>query len=142
MRLLTLAALLCLPVLTTGCLLEQPAERIVYSPCHATATANWRAWIETVNVSRSKAPLHRTFLFVGGDVTVPGEGWAVSLERGPVEQLREPVQQLIVRTSGSGAGAPVVRRVDGRFRPLRRYGSIAIRCGDSVIATIRDVARR
>jgi len=142
MRLLPTATLLCLPVLATGCLLQQPGESIVYSPCHASATGNWRAWVETINVSRSKAPLHRTFLFVEGDVTLPGEGWSASLDRGPVEQLREPVQELIVRTSGAGAGTPVVRRVAGRFRPLRQYGAIAIRCGDARVATIRDVPRR
>jgi hypothetical protein len=142
MRLRFAHASLALPVLLSGCLLQQPADRIVYSPCHAVATANWRAWVERINVSRSKAPLHRSFLFVEGDVTVAGEGWQASLARGPVEQLGEPVQQLIIRTSGSGTGLPVVRHVAGRFAPLERYGAIAIRCGDGLVATIPVVPRK
>ena len=142
MRLVPPVAALALCALLPGCVLDQPSNRTIYSPCHASATGHWRAWVETINISQSKVPLHRTFLFVEGQVTVPGEGWQASLDRGPVEQLGEPVQQVIVRTEGSGGGAPVVRRVTGRFAALKRYGSIAIRCGDGVVATVPDVPRR
>ena len=56
-----------------------------------------------------------------------------------MQQLSAPVQQIMVRTDGPGTGAPVVHRVSGRFRPLKRYGAIAIRCGDGIVGTIADV---
>jgi hypothetical protein len=139
---LRLAAASLLLALPSGCLLGEPGDQIVYSPCHALAGANWRAWVERIDVSHQKAPLHRTYLFVQGDVTVPSDGWEASLARGPVQQLAAPVQQILVRTSGAGSGAPVVRRVSGRFRALPRYGAIAIRCGDGTLAIVRDVLRK
>jgi hypothetical protein len=135
--------LLTLPLLLLpgGCLLGWPETDIVYSPCHAVASGKWRAYVERVSVTTQKAPLHRTFLFVEGEVTAP-DGDSVSLERGPVQQLDAPVQQIMIRTEGSGAGAPVTQQVRGRFRALRRYGAVAIRCGDGIVGTIRDIPRR
>ena len=135
-----LLSLLLLP-LASGCLLGEPGDRIVYSPCHAVSTDKWRAWVERRNISVQKAPLHRTFLFVEGEVTAP-ESDQVSLARGPVEQLDRPVQQILIRTDGPGTGAPVKREVRGRFRPLPTYGAIDLRCGDGIVGTIRDVPRR
>jgi hypothetical protein len=133
-------ALALLP-LASGCLLGEPGDRIVYSPCHAVATGGWRAWVERRDVSTQKAPLHRTFLFVEGEVTAP-ESDEVSLARGPVQQLEGPVQQIMVRTEGPGTGPPVKHRVRGRFRPLHRYGAVDLRCGDGIVGTIRDVPRK
>jgi hypothetical protein len=135
-------ALLALPLLLmpSACLLGEPGDLVVYSPCHAVATGNWRAHVARINVSLQKAPLHRTFLFVEGDVTAP-EGDEVSLERGPVEHLAGIVQQVMVRTEGPGTGRPVVQHVRGRLRALRRYDAVAIRCGDGIVGTIRSVPR-
>jgi hypothetical protein len=135
------AALLLLIPLGCGCVLGEPGDRIVYSPCHALSTGGWKAWVERIDISTQKAPLHRTFLFVEGQVTVP-ESDAVRLARGPVLQLDAPVQQILVRTEGPGTGAPVTHRVSGRFKPLRRYGSIAIRCGDGIVGTVPEVPLR
>lgn len=136
-------ALIALPLLLlpTGCLLGQPATDIVYSPCHALGSRDWQAHVARIDISTQKAPLHRTFLFVEGEVTAP-ESDTVTLERGPVSQLDTPVQQIMVRTDGPGTGAPATHRVRGRFKALRRYGSVAIRCGDGIVGTIRDVPRR
>jgi hypothetical protein len=133
-------AVILLP-LVGGCLLLDPAQRTVYSPCHAISTGNWHAYVERIDVSTQKAPLHRTFLFVEGDVTAP-ESDSVRLERGPVQRLDDPVQQVIVRTEGPGTGTPVARRVRGRFKALEQYGSVALRCGDGIVGTIREVPRR
>lgn len=137
-----LAPLAVLPALLSGCVLDEPAERIVYSPCHALGTGQWRAWVERVRDPSSLIYPHQTFLFVEGEVTVPGEGWSASLDRGAVQRLADPVQQIIVRTSGSGTGAAVVRHVAGRFKALKRYGSVSIRCGDGIVAAIPDVPRK
>ena len=128
-------------LLPGGCLLGWPSTDVVYSPCHAVSSGKWRAYVSRVSVTTQKAPLHRTFLFVEGEVTAP-DGDAVSLGRGPVQQLDAPVQQIMIRTEGAGTGAPVVQQVRGRFRALRRYGAVAIRCGDGIVGTIRDIPRR
>ncbi|MBV9930945.1 MAG: hypothetical protein JO013_08365 [Alphaproteobacteria bacterium] len=136
-------ALLTLPLLMlpSACLLGEPGDRIVYSPCHALATGGWRASVARISVTQQKAPLHRTFLFVEGEVTAP-ESDTVSLDRGPVQHLAGTVQQIFVRTDGPGTGRPVVQHVQGRFRALKHYGSVAIRCGDGIVGTIRDIPRR
>ena len=135
--------LLALPLLAlpSACLLGQPGTNIVYSPCHATGSRGWQAHVARINVTTQKAPLHRTLLFVEGEVTAP-ESDTVTLERGPVSQLDKPVQQIMLRTDGPGTGAPATHRVRGRFKALKRYGSVAIRCGDGIVGTIRDVPRR
>lgn len=134
--------LLLLPLLLipSGCLLLNPKAMDVYSPCHATASGNWRAHVSRISITTQKAPLHHTYLFVQGEVTAP-EGDQVSLERGPVLQLAGPVQQIMVRTDGPGTGALATHPVQGRFKPLKRYGSISLRCGDGIIGTIKDVPR-
>ncbi|MFL6861930.1 MAG: hypothetical protein ACJ8DZ_02910, partial [Allosphingosinicella sp.] len=80
-------------------------------------------------------------LIVDGQVTVPSDGYSVSLERGPVEKLRDPVQQIMIRTEGAGEGDPRTMAVHGEFEALKRYGAVAIRCGDGTVGLIRDVPR-
>src|SRR3954466_7022391 len=93
--------LLAVPLLLLpgGCLLGWPSTNVVYSPCHAVSSGKWRAYVARVSVTKQKGPLHRPLLFVEGEVTAP-ESDAVSLERGPVSQLAQPVQQIMVRTDG------------------------------------------
>lgn len=132
--------LLLLP-LGSGCVLGEPADFTVYSPCHAVASGGWTAYVSRIDVSTQKAPLHRTFLFVEGQVTAP-ESDEVRLERGPVLQLDAPVQQIMIRTDGPGTGPAKTHRVRGRFKALKRYGTVALRCGDGIVGTIRQVPRR
>jgi hypothetical protein len=57
-----------------------------------------------------------------------------------VARLDEPIQQVRVRTEGKAeAGALVVHNVRGVFPAIDRYGGIAVRCGDGIIAEIREV---
>jgi hypothetical protein len=137
-RILLTVPLLLLP---SACLLGQPGDRIVYSPCHALSSGGWRAHVARISITHQKAPLHRTYLFVEGEVTAP-ESDTVSLDRGPVQHLASTVQQIMIRTDGPGTGRAVTQRVEGRFKPLRRYGAIAMRCGDGIVGTIRDVPRK
>jgi hypothetical protein len=134
--------LLTLPLLLmpSACLLGDPGDLMVYSPCHAVSTGNWRAHVARISITTQKAPLHRTFLFVEGDVTAP-EGDSVSLDRGPVQHLAGTVQQIMVRTDGPGSGRLVTQHVEGRFRALKGYRSVAMRCGDGIVGTIRDIPR-
>lgn len=110
----------------------------VYSACRVLGSSDWKAHVETYP-SASPIPYVRRRLIVTGKVTTAGNGLYVSLAEGPVERLDDPVQQVLVRTEGSPGGAPVVHNVRGVFPALDHYGGVAIRCGDGIIAEIRDV---
>ena len=130
----------CLFLLPASCLVPAPVPEPIYSPCHALGSSDWQARVEIFPSSHPMPILHRK-LVVTGKVVVPGNGISVGLERGPVSRLDEPIQQILVRTEGSpGSDAePETRRVRGVFPALKRYGGVAIRCGDGIIAEIRDV---
>src|SRR4051794_13625019 len=112
--------LLLLPL--AGCVVSTPVPEPVYSACHALASADWTARVEKLPVTRHHPPIRKWRLIVDGKVTVPSDGYAVSLERGPVQHLQDPVQQILLRTEGGGDGAPTVIDVHGEFEALKRYG--------------------
>src|SRR3954447_25428913 len=97
--------ILLLPLLAGGCLHPPVVEDHVYSPCHAVSAGDWSAHVERIPDHHTR-PVLQPSLFVSGEATAPGDGYAVSLELGPVQRLDAPVQQILVRTEGSGTGAP------------------------------------
>jgi hypothetical protein len=135
MRLFRPFAALPLLAFPPGCFLAAPGPYAIYSPCAAIATSNWSAWVESHGGRRGR-------LVVEGEVTVPAEGYAASLARGPVQRLDGPVQQILVRTEGTGGGPPAVRHVRGEFRALNAYSAVQLRCGDGTVAMLRDIPRR
>ena len=75
---------------------------------------------------------------------MPGEGYALSLDLGPVQKLDAPVQQILVRTEPPSGAAGDARRevvVRGAFPALKHYGAVTIRCGDGTVAIIKPVPR-
>lgn len=131
-----LFALLILP----SCI-PSPAPEPIYSACRGVlGSSDWRARVE-LDPSASPIPYIRRKLIVTGKVTTEGSGIYVSLARGPVSRLDDPVQQVLVRTEGSPQvmGVPVTHNVRAVFPALDHYGGVAIRCGDGIIAEIRDV---
>ncbi|MFL6845076.1 MAG: hypothetical protein ACJ8ER_09375 [Allosphingosinicella sp.] len=116
--------------------------RPFYATCHVLGSSGWAARMEIVPANRSKKPTMLRKLVVTGRVTLAGEGLAVSLERGPLARLDEPIQQVFVRTDGTPdpAAAPVTRTVQGVFAGRKHYGGVEIRCGDGIIGEIREVA--
>jgi len=77
-------------------------------------------------------------------VTVPSEGYAVSLDLGPVQKLDQPVQQILLRTEPPGGSETPARtevHVSGAFPALKRYGAVTIRCGDGIVGIIKPVSR-
>jgi len=129
-----------LALLAAACVVKTPVPETVYSPCHVLGSSDWKARVE-IFPSNHPMPILRRKLVVTGKVTTAGGGYDVSLAEGPVSRFDDPVQQILVRTEGSadaGAG-PVTHDVRGEFRALKRYGGVAIRCGDGVIAEIADV---
>ena len=135
------AAILLLPLLAGGCLHPPVVEDLVYSPCHAVSSGNWSAHVERIPDHHNR-PVLKPTLIVRGTVTVPGDGYAVSLDLGPVQKLDAPVQQIMVRTEGSGTQSPTTLAVSGAFPALKRYGAVTIRCGDGTLAIIKPVPRR
>ena len=117
-----------------------PAPEPIYSACRVLGSSDWKARVETYPTA-SPIPYLRRRLIVTGKVTTAGDGFDVSLAEGPVERLDDPVQQVLVRTEGSAraGAAPVTHNVRGVFPALDHYGGVAIRCGDGIIAEIRDV---
>jgi hypothetical protein len=135
------AFVLLLPLVAEGCLHPPVVEDHVYSPCHAVSAGGWSAHVERIPDHHNR-PVLKPTLIVSGKVTVPGDGYAVSLDLGPVQRFDTPVQQIMLRTDGSGNGTPTTLDVSGTFPALKRYGAVTIRCGDGTIAIIKPVPRR
>jgi hypothetical protein len=133
--------LLLVPLVLAGCVVSAPVPELVYSPCHALATSDWTARVEKRPMTRHHPPIRKWRLIIDGTVTVAGEANAVSLKRGPVQKLKDPVQQILIRTEGEGEGAPTKVSVHGEFDALKRYGAVTLRCGDGTMAILRDVPR-
>lgn len=133
------AALIPLLVLPAGCISTAPVPETIYSACHVLGSSDWKAQVE-ISSTASPVPYLRRKLVVTGKVTTAG-GYYASIDQGPVSRLDEPVQQVLVRTEGSAeaGAAPVTHNVRAVFPALKRYGGVAIRCGDGIIAEIRDV---
>ena len=143
MQTIRLASILVLPLLAGGCLMLPVVEDPVYSTCHAIASSGWRAHVEYIPDHHNR-PIYKATLLVSGRVTVPSEGYSVSLDLGPVQRLDQPVQQIMVRTeppSGTEAPARTEVPVSGAFPALKRYGAVTIRCGDGTLAIIKPVPR-
>jgi hypothetical protein len=135
-----LAFLPLLLLAAPGCLMKMPVKDEVYSPCRAIDSAGWKAHVERLPATRHPKPIMKPFLIVEGTVTVPEE-IDVSLALGPLEKLREPVQEVLVRTVGPAetSGAPVSRAVRATL-PLRKpVDLVRIRCGDGTLAVLRDI---
>lgn len=111
----------------------------VYSACRTLSSSDWQARVE-IYPNATPVPYLRRRLIVTGKVTTPG-GVHASLAEGPVSKLDDPVQQVMVRTEGSpeAGAAPATHNVRAVMPGLDHYGAIAIRCGDGIIAEIRDV---
>jgi hypothetical protein len=102
-------------------------------------SSDWKAHVE-LDPTGSPIPYLRRKLVVTGKVTTAG-GYHASLAEGPVARLDPPVQQVRVRTEGAAepGAAPVTHDVRAVFPAIERYGGVAIRCGDGIIAEIREV---
>lgn len=133
------AALFLLPVLTAGCISTAKVPETIYSPCHVLGSSDWKAQVEFSSTT-SPIPYVTRKLVVTGKVTTAG-GYFADIDQGPVAHLDEPVQQVMVRTEGSpeAGSAPVTHNVRAEMPALKRYGGVAIRCGDGIIAEIRNV---
>jgi hypothetical protein len=131
-----LALLIAIPA---GCALDGPIRETEYAPCRVRGSSDWKAQVEFSSTSSPIPYLTRKLVVTGKVITT--RGLYASLAEGPVARLDEPIQQVRVRTEGSAepGGPPVVHQVRGEFPAIERYGGVAIRCGDGIIAEVRDV---
>ena len=113
-----------------------PAQPSESGACPIVGSSDWWAGVDAMPGPRSAR------LIVTGKVTAPTGGYRLALELGPVQELDPPVQQvnLVVR-SGGATDALVVHEVRGEFPALARYGGVTVRCGDRVLADIRNFGR-
>ena len=141
MPMLDIRSLYLVPLLllTAACISTAPVPDTIYSPCHVLGSSDWTAQVEFFPTA-SPVPYVRRKLVVTGKVTTAG-GYSASIAEGPVSQLDEPVQQVMVRTEGAAdpGASRVVHNVRAVMPALKRYGGVAIRCGDGIIAEIGEV---
>ncbi|MEA3002242.1 MAG: hypothetical protein QOH81_1030 [Sphingomonadales bacterium] len=143
MKRVRLAMILFLPLLSGGCLALPVVEESVYSPCRAIASSGWSAHVERIPDHHNR-PVLKPTLIVAGRVTVPGAGYDVALELGPVQKLNGAVQQILLRATpppGEATGAPTTLDVSGAFPARKSYAAVTIRCGDGTMAIIKPVPR-
>lgn len=143
MHMLRLAILLPLPLLAGGCLMLPVVEDPVYSTCHAIGSSDWTAHVERIPDHHNR-PVLKPTLIVSGQVTVPSDGYSVSLDLGPVEKIDGIVQQILVRTGPPRRPAAQVLTnvaVRGAFPARKHYDAVRIRCGDGTLAIIKSVPR-
>jgi hypothetical protein len=134
-----LAAASLLALAAPGCRIPVPEP--YYARCDATGSADWKAEVQ-VSLSNHPKPVRSRRLVVTGRVQVPTGGYSVALVRGPIARLEPPVQQLMVHTTAPADAATQAMTWHGvraEVPALRRYGAVEIRCGDGVIARIKDV---
>jgi hypothetical protein len=137
-----IALLLALPLGASGCVVTVPVPETVYSDCHAIGSSDWAARIERIPDHHNR-PVLKATLIVTGKVVVPGAGYGVSLDFGPLQRLDQPVRQILVRTDPperAEAGGPVTVAVEGRFPARRHENALTIRCGDGTLAIVRSIA--
>ena len=140
---LRLPLVLSLPLLAGACVMLPVVEDPVYSTCHAVGSSGWSAHVERIPDHHNR-PIYKPTLIVSGQVTVPSEGYSVSLDLGPVRKLDGPVQQILVRTEPpSEPAARTLTTVDVRaaFPALKRYQAVYIRCGDGILGIVKSIPR-
>jgi hypothetical protein len=138
---LPLFLLLVLPLGASGCVVTVPVPETVYSDCHAIGSSDWAARIERIPDHHNR-PMLKATLIVTGKVVVPGAGYDVSLDFGPLQRLDQPVRQILVRTNPpdrADAGPPVTVAVEGRFPARRHENALTIRCGDGTLAIVKSI---
>ena len=134
------AAAAALFLLPAGC--APPVYEPVWSPCRAIGSSDWSAELRIVPSHHNK-PILQRMVAVTGKVTVPGPGYSVTLEPGPIERLDRPIRQMMVRATGPDEGeaaGPVTHQVSGIAPAPKDLAGIDIRCGDGIIGRVRALA--
>jgi hypothetical protein len=110
----------------------------IYTPCPITGSSDWTARYDD-------AAGEKPSVLVTGKVTVPSGGYEVALEKGYVQRLDPPRQQVIVRLirpEGMATQALETHDLSLSFRPDdKAVDGVTIRCGDKTLASISPLPR-
>ena len=120
--------------LLTGCYVRVPET--LYSRCDALGAEGWTARVERRTQANGR---ERRGILVSGSVTLPSAGYAVSLDRGPIERTRPRALQVLLRTTPPSAPeTPAVTRypVQAFMAHDARIEAIRLRCGDGILAEV------
>ena len=107
-------------------------------PCPVAGAGGWRAWVDLM-----PGP-ERPKLWVTGKVTAPTGGWSFAIERGPIQEIYPAVQQIILRSfppTGPATQAVTTYDVQGHVAYDQKIGTVTVRCGSEVLASIPNVRR-
>lgn len=109
--------------------------------CPVLRSTNWQAWLES-----PAGPSPQRMLHISGEVDLPTAGYSVTLEAGPADRAMPPSQRFRLKAKPpSGMVTQVVTSTRVTFHEAATYPayrSIAILCGQRIIATINEVPSR
>ena len=119
--------------LASGC--AAPIAAVAPGPCPVADAGGWRAFVDVM-------PGAKQTLNVVGRVTAPTGGYRVWLERGALQEINPPVQEVVLRAqppTGPATQALVTHDVQASFPAEGRYGAVLVRCGSQILTEIRPV---
>ncbi|MGI8931596.1 MAG: hypothetical protein ACR2FK_04345 [Sphingomicrobium sp.] len=105
--------------------------------CPVVRSSDWRGHVDAM-----PGPNDNPRLIVTGQVTVPTGGYSLALRMGPVAESY-PVQVTVyldaTPPNGPATQALETREVRGSWRSEERVGSVTIRCGSRVLASLSGI---
>ncbi len=104
--------------------------------CPAMESRNWHAWIDRVAENEPR-------LNISGEVDLPTPGYEVEWKSGILDRRNPPAQRISISfIPPQGIVAQVITPTKVSFTmpsPILKYRSVAIYCGDKLLADIPDV---
>ena len=104
--------------------------------CPAMESRNWQASIDRANEDEPR-------LNISGEVDLPTPGYKVEWQLGILDRKNPPTQRISISfIPPEGIVAQVITPTEVNFTmrsPILKYSSVAIYCGDKLLADIPDV---
>ena len=104
--------------------------------CPVRSSRNWHAWIDRVAENESR-------LNISGEVDLPTPGYKVEWQPGILDRRNPPAQRISISfIPPEGMTIQVITPTEVSFTmpsPILKYRSVAIYCGDKLLADIPDV---
>ena len=106
------------------------------SSCPARSSRNWHAWLDRVAENEPR-------LNISGEVDLPTPGYKVEWQPGILDRRNPPAQRISISfIPPEGVTTQVITPTEVSFTmpsPILKYRSVAIYCGDKLLADIPDV---
>ena len=113
--------------------LTQPEDT---TSCSVMESRNWHAWIDLVAEDEPR-------LNISGEVDLPTPGYKVEWQPGILDRRNPPAQRISISLiPPEGIVTQVITPTEVSFTmrsPILKYRSVAIYCGDNLLADIPDV---